>query len=141
MNFKLLITLLTLSLSIYTGQIEEEEITYGPEFCVSGTFYNPVVEQCNSDPLVTADCSRIDLNNFPDNWIAVSRDLLKSGDFKYGDLVVIEHDDESICGVYEIHDTMSSRFNMKIDFLVPPGQKLGDGRWSKIKMKKILKES
>ena len=54
---------------------------------VTVTVYNPVMEQCDSTPLITADNSEIDLKKLKQGklkWVAVSRDLLKSGKSKYG---------------------------------------------------------
>lgn len=90
------------------------------------TAYQPVPEQCDEDPLVTADGSRIDLNSFPKNWIAVSRDFLNEKGYKYGDLVYIEVTKGNlVSGVYEIHDTMHPRWTNRIDVLIPPDEKAG----------------
>jgi 3D (Asp-Asp-Asp) domain-containing protein len=85
---------------------------------VKATMYHPVEEQCDSDPLITADGSIICPISVSDwNWIAVSQDLLKKngGVFDYGDQVYIEgtHKD----GVYTIRDCMHKRKKNQIDFL------------------------
>jgi len=85
---------------------------------VKATMYHPVEAQCDSDPLITADGSKICPINVSDwNWIAVSQDLLKKngGIFDYGDKVYIKgtHKD----GVYTIHDCMNKRKKNQIDFL------------------------
>jgi len=107
-------------------------------YIVTGTVYNAVVEQCNSNPLVTADGSRIDkdkLNSGDLKWIAVSRDLLKRG-LNYGDKVMISNiDHEDYSGIFEIHDTMNPRFTSCIDFLVPDHIKTG--KWTDIIIEKI----
>ena len=46
---------------------------------VTLTYYQPVKEQCNSEPLVTADGSKINLHHLKQGkikWCAISRDLL-----------------------------------------------------------------
>ena len=83
------------------------------------TWYNPCESQCDSDPLVTADMSRIDikkLNNRDIRWIAVSRDLLKK--YSMGDTIIIESSNPRINGEWVIHDKMNKRFTKRIDLLV-----------------------
>ena len=83
------------------------------------TWYNPCESQCDSDPLVTADMSRIDikkLNNRDIRWIAVSRDLLKK--YSMGDTIIIESPNPRINGEWVIHDKMNKRFTKRIDLLV-----------------------
>lgn len=104
---------------------------------VTATVYNPVEEQCDDDPLITADCSRIDLERLDSGelkWIALSRDLLEKYD--YGDRVeIICLSDSKINGIYEIHDTMNRRFTNKIDILMPNNRKVG--KWDDVIIKKI----
>lgn len=87
--------------------------------CVTATVYNPVEDQCDSDPLVTADNSNIDLLKLKKKqirWIAVSQDLL--GEYKYGDQVhLLCKENPKINGVYIIHDCMNKRFRDRIDIL------------------------
>lgn len=83
------------------------------------TWYNPCESQCDSDPLVTADMSKIDidkLNNRDIRWIAVSRDLLEK--YSMGDTVIIESPNPRINGEWVIHDKMNKRFTKRIDLLV-----------------------
>ena len=61
---------------------------------VTATYYNPVESQCSSNPLITADGSKINLKKLKEGklrWIAISRDLREN--YKYGDIVIIESDD------------------------------------------------
>lgn len=90
-----------------------------PGDSVTITWYNPVVSQCDSDPLVTADMSRIDLDALGKReirWIAVSRDLL--GDYSMGDTIYLESPNPKINGEWVIHDVMNRRFTKRIDLLV-----------------------
>ena len=85
---------------------------------VKATMYHPVEAQCDSDPLITADGSKIDPYNVSDwNWIAVSRDLLVSGGgcLNYGDSVYVVAGHKT--GWYVVHDTMNKRWTKRIDFL------------------------
>lgn len=102
---------------------------------VTVTKYNPVVEQCDSDPLITADGSFIDtlkLRKGDLKWIAISRDLRK--DYSYGDTVIIESVSGEICGEYVVHDTMNPRWSFRIDILSPEGDSLG--KWENVCMYK-----
>ena len=85
---------------------------------VKATMYHPVEAQCDSDPLITADGSKIDPYQVSEwNWIAVSQDLLKKngGIFNYGDKVYVRgtHKD----GIYTIRDCMNKRKTYQIDIL------------------------
>lgn len=100
----------------------EVEDYFVPRFEIEllATKYNPVKEQCDNDPLITADLSVIDLNKLNRHelrWVAVSRDMLDY--FNYGDTIHIECENENLNGQWVIHDTMNPRWNNRIDFLVP----------------------
>lgn len=90
---------------------------------VLGTMYNPVTSQCDADPLITADNSKINLTKLAKQeirWCALSRDLLKrwGGPYDYGDTLTIYHPDSRIKGLWVVHDTMNARWKKRIDFLV-----------------------
>lgn len=83
------------------------------------TWYNPCESQCDSDPLVTADMSVIDLEELKNRdirWIAVSRDLLET--YSMGDTVIIDSPNQKVNGEWVIHDVMNKRFTKRIDLLV-----------------------
>lgn len=95
---------------------------------VTLTTYNPVKEQCDSNPLVTADGTKIDLHKLKKGEIkycAVSQDLLWCLPFKTR-LYIEGH------GVYEVRDTMNKRFNRCIDILQHTDEK--NFKKSKIKV-------
>lgn len=86
---------------------------------VKVTCYQPVVAQCNSNPMITADGSRINMNQLKAGqvkWCAVSRDLLKH--YPYGSKIYIEGH-----GWYEVHDTCNKRFTNLVDILIHPTHK------------------
>lgn len=116
---------------------EEEELKDEKTIKVTATVYNPVESQCDSDPLVTADNSKIDfekLNQGKLKWIAVSRDLRKQ--FKYGSKVRIRcKSDPSIDGIYEVRDTMNERYKFCIDILKPVGE--SKGKWHDVEVSSI----
>lgn len=92
---------------------------------VTATMYNPVISQCDKDPLITAGMYKINPKKASKHrWIAVSRNLLKrwGGRFHYGDKVSISGAGHKN-GVYKIVDTMNPRFKNRIDFLETKGTK------------------
>jgi 3D (Asp-Asp-Asp) domain-containing protein len=96
---------------------------------VTLTTYNPVEAQCDSDPLVTADGTKIDLNKLKKGKIkycAVSRDLLWC--LPYGSVLEIEGH-----GMYIVKDTMNERFNHCIDIL----QHVSEKNFKKTKVKVV----
>jgi hypothetical protein len=103
------------------------------------TTYNVDVEQCDNDPLTTADGSRIDtvaLANGELRWCALSRDLIYDeerqklhdydttifrGFFLFGDTIVVESiSSPQINGKWCVRDCMNKRYKRSIDFLFDP---------------------
>lgn len=118
----------------------EENINQNSDiFKVTVTKYNPVPEQCDLDPLVTADGSVIDtLQLMCGNlrWIAISRDLREF--FNYGDTVIIESSEGEIDGEYVVRDTMNPRWINRVDLLSPYGDSLG--KWENVFIRKKKEE-
>lgn len=88
---------------------------------VTITCYQPVKAQCDSNPLVTADGSKICLDKLKDGkikWCAISRDLLWL--FPKGKLKRIHIHGY---GIYEVRDIMNKRFNHRVDILLHPNDK------------------
>ena len=88
---------------------------------VKVTCYQPVEAQCDSDPLTTADGSKIDLyklKNGDVKWCAISRDLLWLFPKDKPKRVHIEG-----YGIYEVRDVMNKRFNHRVDILIHPSEK------------------
>ena len=87
--------------------------------------YNAVVSQCDSDPLNTADMSRIDTVKLKlglIRWCALSRDLLSrwGGIVDYGDTITVKSRNPRIKGEWAVHDCMNARYKNSIDFLFDP---------------------
>ena len=85
---------------------------------VTLTYYQPVKEQCDKQPLVTADGSKINLHHLKKGkikWCAISRDLLYLFPKNKPKRVYIEG-----FGVYEVKDVMNKRFKHRIDILIHP---------------------
>lgn len=88
---------------------------------VTGTYYNAESAQCDSDPSITADGSKVVRGV---RWVALSRDLLRrwGGKFDYGDTIYAFHHDKRIEGIWVVRDCMNARFKNRIDFLISKGQ-------------------
>lgn len=85
---------------------------------VTLTYYQPVKEQCNSEPLVTSDGSKINLHHLKNGkikWCAISRDLLWL--FPKGKPKRIYIDG---FGVYQVRDKMNKRWKHRVDILIHP---------------------
>ena len=128
---------------------------------VWGTIYNPVKEQCNNNPTITGDGSKIDIKNASKHrWIAISHEMLNCeyrlkilnnpkndryrGKIQYGDTIWIDSPYPEINGWWVVRDAKNARYTNSIDFL----QTIGDTRlykgspsWSgKFKKIKIYKK-
>ena len=91
---------------------------------VTATCYQPRVEQCDSDPFITASLGVIDrFNPLSQRWVAVSRDML-SEHVEYGDSIHVMGTD-IYDGWWQVMDCMNKRWEMKIDFLVGNDDALG----------------
>lgn len=85
---------------------------------VSLTVYQPVKNQCDSDPLTTSDGSKINLRHLKSGkikWCAISQDLLYL--FPKGKPKMIFIDGY---GLYEVRDIMNKRHKHKVDLLIHP---------------------
>lgn len=122
------------SYSIDDYEIMEERLD-GKKINVTVTVYNPVKSQCDSDPLITANNSKIDLKKLNAGklkWVAVSRDLLRNG-VSYGDKIrLTSKENPKINGEYFVMDCMNKRFTKRVDLLVPENIKLG--LWEDVEM-------
>lgn len=85
---------------------------------VTITCYQPVKEQCDRNPLITSDGSKINLSKLKRGdikWCAISRDLLWLFPKNKPKRVYIEGH-----GLYEVRDVMNKRFNHRLDILIHP---------------------
>ena len=85
---------------------------------VTLTYYQPVKSQCNKEPLVTSDGSKINLHHLKRGnikWCAISRDLLYLFPKNRPKRVSIEG-----FGIYEVRDIMNKRHKHRIDILIHP---------------------
>ena len=96
---------------------------------VTVTCYQPIRGQCDSEPLTTADGSKINIKNLKNGylkWCAISRDLLYLFPQNKPKIVFIEG-----YGYYEVRDVMNKRHRHRIDLLIHPSNSL------KIKVKNV----
>ena len=85
---------------------------------VTLTYQQPVQEQCNSVPLVTADGSKINLHHLKQGkikWCAISRDLLWLFPKNRPKRIYIDG-----FGIYQVRDIMNKRWNHRVDILIHP---------------------
>ena len=85
---------------------------------VTLTCYQPVVSQCDGDPLTTSDGSKINLSHLRRNkirWCAISQDLLYLFPKGKKRLIWIEG-----YGIYEVRDVMNRNKHHHVDILQHP---------------------
>lgn len=101
------------ALIMLLGTVANATVTH-----VTLTCYQPVKAQCNSQPLVTADGSKINLHRLQKGrirWCAISRDLLWLFPKNKPKRIYIEG-----FGVYQVRDVMNGRFTHRVDILIHP---------------------
>jgi len=93
-------------------------------------------QECDNNPLTTADGSTINVEKLKKNrlrWCALSRDLIWDeyrqtihkegfrGLFEFGDTIIVySKTNPQINGKWVVHDTMNKRYTNSIDFLIHP---------------------
>jgi len=88
------------------------------------TMYHPVPDQTDDTPNITADGTIIKIKRASEyRYVAVSRNMLvRNGGFlRFGDYVWVDAGKKS--GVYQVRDTMATRWINRIDILETPGVK------------------
>lgn len=129
-GFLLLLSYLTIPTKMYpssegTTEVTNEEVLkedsiepFQKTLNVTLTCYQPLVSQCNDNPLITSDGSEIDLNKLERGdikWAAVSRDILSMFPKNTPRKIYIEG-----FGEFEVHDTMNKRWSKRVDILIHP---------------------
>lgn len=105
--------LLAILLSLFGVSEARSTVTH-----VTLTCYQPVKSQCDSQPLITSDGSKINLHHLKKGtikWCAISRDLLYLFPKGKPKQVYIEG-----YGVYQVKDVMNKRHKHRIDILIHP---------------------
>ena len=106
---------------IHLLELKQERI-----LTVTATMYEAKRNQTDTTPNITADGTRINTRHAGKyRYIAVSRNLLEGygGPLKYGDYIIIEGISGTYDGVWQVKDTMHSRWVDRIDLLCNPGTK------------------
>jgi hypothetical protein len=103
--------------------------------------YNPTVKQCDRTPLVTACNSKIDESKLRDQqirWMALSRNLWQrwTGQFHYGDTVLVNSGDPAIDGFWIIKDTMNKRYKNYGDLLFDSDVRI-HGKWRQVEISRV----
>ena len=109
------------------GEIDKNNhSTWGAmEFDVTITMYNPLAGQTDDTPNQTADGTIINPKRASEyRYVALSRDLIArwGGPFEYGDYVIIKGT-VGYDGIYQVRDTMASKFINRVDILRTTGSK------------------
>lgn len=94
-----------------------------PRIGVTITMYEPVENQTDKTPNITADGTKFKIENASRyKYVALSRNLLTrwGGEFNYGDSIRITGT-EGKNGEYQVRDTMNPRFKNYVDILESPG--------------------
>lgn len=90
---------------------------------VAVTMYHPDEQNCDDTPDITADGTRLVIGMASEyRYVALSRNLLKrwGGLFDYGDFILVRGIGEK-SGVYQVRDTMNSRWVNRVDILETHG--------------------
>ena len=80
---------------------------------VNITAYNPVPEQTDDTPFITASADYV-----RDGIVALSYDLEKTLELEFGDIVVLETRDGEFLGEFEFQDRMNKRWRNKVDIFM-----------------------
>jgi len=130
MNGFVSVNMFTNQSKFYSGEVDKllvenkdlhndlsEFYKYGVE--VDVTMYQPVYPQTDSSPNITADGTRIRISKASEyKFVALSRNLLKrwGGPFDYGDFILLKGAEDKD-GVYQVRDTMNSKWVNVVDIL------------------------
>ena len=92
---------------------------------VTGSYYQATAEQCDADPEILADLTRVNPARAGRlRYVALSRDLLTEfggGPFTLGDYVAV-HNAGHKDGTYQVRDVMHERWRRRLDFLESTGR-------------------
>ncbi len=112
-RFLILLILIISNFECFSNDLNKYIITH-----VKLTCYQPVKEQCDSEPLITSDGSKINLKHLKQGkikWCAISRDLLWLFPKDKQKRIYIDG-----FGLYEVRDIMNKRFTHSVDILIHP---------------------
>lgn len=105
---------------------ERRENVYDIVVTLRGTTYQPVASQCDGDPLVTSDMTRVNLKKLKEGsqkLMAISYDVKRKYGFKFGDEFDIFTKNGDYLGRYVFCDHMNERIQNTVDLMIHPSQK------------------
>lgn len=105
---------------------EKHESVYDIVVTLRGTTYQPVAPQCDSDPLITSNMTRINLKKLKEGsqkLMAISYDIKRKYGFKFGDEFDIFTKNGDYLGRYVFCDHMNERIKNTADLMIHPSQK------------------
>ena len=105
---------------------EKHESVYDIVVTLRGTTYQPVASQCDSDPLITSNMTKINLKKLKEGsqkLMAISYDIKRKYGFKFGDEFDIFTKNGDYLGRYVFCDHMNERIKNTADLMIHPSQK------------------
>lgn len=105
---------------------EKRESVYDIVVTLRGTTYQPVASQCDGDPLVTSDMTRVNLKKLKEGsqkLMAISYDIKIKYGFRFGDKFDIFTKNGDYLGRYVFCDHMNERIKNTVDLMIHPNQK------------------
>lgn len=103
-----------------------KEKEYDVVFTLRGTTYQPVVSQCDSDPLTTANMTKVDLKrlkNGTQKLCAFSYDVKYKYKLRFGDKFDLYTSKGEYLGRYTFCDHMNRRIKNTCDIMISPDDK------------------
>lgn len=103
-----------------------EENKYDVVITLRGTTYQPVASQCDSDPLITANMTKVDLKklrNGTQKLCAFSYDIKNKYKLKFGEKFDLYTNKGEYLGRYTFCDHMNRRIKNTCDIMISPDDK------------------
>lgn len=103
-----------------------KEKEYDVVFTLRGTTYQPVASQCDSNPLVTANMTKVDLKrlkNGTQKLCAFSYDVKNKYKLRFGDKFDLYTSKGEYLGRYTFCDHMNRRIKNTCDIMISPDDK------------------
>ena len=113
------------TIKVVTREHREEDF-YDIVVTLRGTTYQPISSQCDDDPLLTSNMTRVDLKKLKEGsqkLMAISYDIKKRYGFRFGDEFDIFTKNGDYLGRYIFCDHMNERIRNTADLMIHPSQK------------------
>lgn len=124
----ILVLLIPIKISYHycVDMILSEKQVYDVVFTLRGTTYQPVANQCDSDPLVTANMTKVDLKklkNGTQKLCAFSYDVKHKYGLKFNEQFDLYTAKGEYLGRYTFCDHMNRRIKNTCDIMISPDAK------------------